>query len=153
MCVKFDKNKNYSVREIATHIYSEHEDHWTKFESAIGSINVYINQQGFASTNGQKNFRVFSGKTAQAIYDHYNETLHTSRRQITVEETLSEVSVTFKSPEGQELDRRSKLLGIPKVKILENILHQYFLDHPCDQYDSMSAEELRKELRRRDAEV
>lgn len=152
MCTKYDKNKNYTVREIATLIYSEHKEHWTSFQSAIGSINVYINQQGFAPVNGQKSHRVFPGKIAQTIYDHYNNTLRTSNRQIAVEEIFSEVSVTFKSAEGRELDRRSKLLGIPKVKILEDILHQYFKEHPCDEYDAMSAEELRKELRRRDVE-
>lgn len=153
MCI-FDKNQNYNVNQITTPIYSDHKDHWTNFRSAKGSVNLYIKQQGFKPVNEQKNCRVFAGKIAQKIYDHYNEKLGSSKKQIEVKALkvpsvlFREVSVTFKSWVGEELDRRSQILDIPKVKILEGIVEPYFKENPCDIYDTMTAEELRAELRR-----
>lgn len=155
MCI-YDKNQNYTVRQITTPIFSEHKNHWCSFKSAVGSVLIHIKQQGYEPVNEQKNCRVFSGIIAQKIYNHYNEVLGSSKKDVSIEKShpkgslsvFREVSVTFKSWAGEELDRRSKILNIPKNKILEDIITPYFKEHTCDRYDTMTAEELRAELRR-----
>lgn len=151
--MKYNKNYNYSSQRIASDIMAECPGYFKDMRSAINSINYYISCQNFKPTNEQKHSRVYSGVIAQRIFDHFKEEYYKKQKkelkskQIKVEDVITEktsviyrkISVTFMSRNGEKLDRFSKELNIPKVKILDAFLTAFF-----EIYPEMSPEELHR---------
>lgn len=146
---KFDKNLTYKTRDVAIALCELFTER--KMTSVHGTVSSYFTKKGYVPLNKQSQDRVFSGIDCQEVFDHFSACW--SPDQLSFEEVSTKdnakfkrVSVVFKCKEGEELDKRSRLLDVPKNKIVTKALAEYFKKNPIVDYEQYSKEELIKML-------
>lgn len=72
MC-KFNKNNNYSVKDISAALLEKFPGYFKNEAACIATIGPWIRRNNITPVNGQKNHRVFSGLDAQRVFDHEAE--------------------------------------------------------------------------------
>lgn len=93
MC-KFNKNNNYSVKDISAALLEKFPGYFKNEAACIATIGPWIRRNNITPVNGQKNHRVFSGLDAQRVFDHEAEII--KAREVPAKRTKSKVNIAVK---------------------------------------------------------
>lgn len=149
MCkVIFDKNNNYSVNKVAEELHILFP---TKSEDSIYNT-ITKRFKNYIPVNDQKRNRVFGGKDCQEVFNHFYELYSKKTGQMSIDSVSSSkerLHVDLMDRDIiSELTSRARIAKKSRSVMAEEILKQYFSEHPFDRYEHMSREELIEKLRK-----
>lgn len=151
MCkVIFDKNNNYSIKKVAEELNNLFPT--KSVDSIYNTISKRFKNHGYSSVNGQKRNGVFGGNDCQEVFNHFYELYSKKTGQMSIDSVSSSkdrLHVDLMDRDIiSELTSRARVAKKSRSVMAEEILKQYFSEHPFDRYEHMSREELIEKLRR-----